>query len=203
MESDKKQGKFIVFEGIDGSGQSTQARLLADFFEKQGKNVVLTKEPTAESVAGKKIREALGKRIAVSPDKLQKLFAEDRKEHLETVIAPALKSGKFVISDRYMFSSFAFGAIDCDLEWLVKINSDFLTPDVAFLLLVPPSVAMERIKKRGSPLELFETLEKLKKVDENYRKLPARFPCISPINGEQPIEAVRAEIAQIAESIIE
>src|SRR3989338_4884308 len=113
-------GKFIVFEGLDGSGQSTQAAPLRDFLIKNGHEVVLTKEPTKDSEAGKKIREALGKNTEVSPMYLQGLFAEDRKEHLDKVIIPALMGGKTVISDRYFFSSFAFGAASgVDLKKLI------------------------------------------------------------------------------------
>jgi len=101
MLKNTNKGKFIVFEGLDGSGQSTQAGLLKDFLLEKGYEVILTKEPTIESEAGRKIRKVLDKKLNLSPKELQELFAQDRKEHLENIIIPALKQGKMVISDRY------------------------------------------------------------------------------------------------------
>src|SRR4030043_67748 len=123
MQKNSYSGKFIVIEGLDGSGQSTQTGLLRDFLIKKGQEVILTKEPTRDSEAGKKIKEILDEKIRIEPQKLQDLFAQDRKEHLEKLIVPALKEGKTVISDRYFFSTFAYGAADgLDLEWLIKLN---------------------------------------------------------------------------------
>ena len=96
-------GKFIVFEGLDGSGQSTQTELLRDFLIEKGYEVIQTKEPTQESKASQEIRETLDKKIKIKPMRLQELFTQDRKEHLDNLINPALKEGKMVISDRYFF----------------------------------------------------------------------------------------------------
>lgn len=103
MEKNSYKGKFIVFEGLDGSGQSTQSGLLRDFLIKKGYKVLLTKEPTLNSKFGKKIKRVLNKKERVSAKKLQELFTQDRKEHLEKTIIPALKKGEIVISDRYFF----------------------------------------------------------------------------------------------------
>jgi dTMP kinase len=172
----KKGAGFIGVEGLDGSGQSTQSQLLEKFLIKKGYQVILTKEPTPNSRAGKKIRKILNKKEKISPKKLQELFAEDRKEHLKKVIIPALKKGKIVISDRYFFSSFAFGTADgLDLDWLISINNQFLIPDITFILKVSPEVCIERIKKRGNSRTLFEKKEKLAKVWKIYKNLPKRF----------------------------
>lgn len=195
-------GKFIVFEGLDGSGQSTQAGLLKDFLIKKGFKVVLTKEPTLDSEAGKKIRKILDKKEEVTAEHLQEFFAQDRKEHLEKVIIPALKKGKIVISDRYFFSSFAYGkASGVDLEWLIKINEKFLLPDITFLLKVSPEICLERIEKRnkGKERTLFEEKEKLEKVWKVYEILLSRFKNIYLIDGEKPIEEVFKEILKIIE----
>ncbi len=106
------KGKFIVFEGLDGSGQSTQAQLLKNYLEKE-KNIspVLTKEPTRETPIGVLIRQVIQKEISVSPTALQLLFCADRSEHLEKVIKPALENGQWVISDRYFYSTMAFGSL--------------------------------------------------------------------------------------------
>lgn len=188
-------GKFIVFEGLDGSGQSTQVSLLGDFFIKNGKDVVLTKEPTQDSQAGKKIKKILEEKIETNPMELQKLYIQDRKEHLERVIIPALKKGKIVIFDRYFFSTFAFGsAHGADLEELIKMNDNFLYPDLTFLLKVDAKVCIERIEKRADPRTFFEKQERLAKVGEVYQKLASRFDNVKVIDGEQTIEQVFEQV---------
>ena len=195
MQKNPYKGKFIIFEGLDGSGQSTQAGLLRDFLIKKGYKVVLTKEPTFSSKAGKKIRQVLDKKEKISAKELQELFAKDRKEHLEKLIIPALKEGKIVISDRYFFSSFAYGkASGLDLEWLIKINNEFLLPDITFLLKVSPQICLERIKKRNRERTLFEEKEKLEKVWKIYEILPTRFKNVYMVDGEKSIKEVFEEI---------
>jgi len=203
MKNNPYPGKFIVFEGLDGSGQSTQAGLLKDFLIKKSYQVILTKEPTLDSEAGKRIRETLDKKFETEPSKLQELFAQDRKKHLENVIIPALKEGKIVISDRYFFSSFAYGASSgVNLDWLIKINNEFLLPDLTFILKVKPEVCLERIEKRNLKRTFFEEKEKLEKVWQNYQVLPARFENVYMIEGEKPKEAVFSQIKEIALSQI-
>lgn len=188
-------GKFIVFEGLDGSGQSTQAALLKDFLVENGHFVVLTKEPTIDSEAGKEIRQVLDKKARVAPRQLQELFTEDRKEHLDNLVIPALKDGKIIICDRYFFSTFAFGAFSgVNLEELIKLNQDFLMPDLTIILKVSPEVCMERIGKRGEPQTLFEEKEKLVKIWEIYKIMPERFENVYIIDGERPVEAVHQNI---------
>ena len=197
---EKSKFRFIVFEGLDGSGQTTQAKLLKEFFLKKGLRSVLTKEPTLNSAAGQKIRKVLDKKIKLKPKELQKLFAQDRKEHLKKEIIPALKKGKIVISDRYFFSSFAFGgAQGLDLNWLTKINKQFLMPDLIFILKVRPEICIKRIKKRGKPETLFEVKEKLQKVWRIYENCPDYFKQmdIRIINGEKTIKQVFQTIKKI------
>lgn len=189
---------FIAFEGLDGSGQSTQTALLNEFLTQKGHKVVITKEPTLDSEAGKKIREILDEKTKIEPRALQELFAKDREAHLQNKIIPALKDGKVVISDRYFFSSFAFGASEgVDLEWLILINSRFLIPDQTFILRVRPEVCIRRIEKRGTAKTLFEKQEKLTKVWNTYAVLPHRFSNAALIEGERPIEEIHDEIKKI------
>lgn len=191
-------GKFIVFEGPDGSGQSTQVSLLRDFLIEKGHQVLTTKEPTLDSAAGKKIRQILDEKVKLAPAELQKLFVEDRAEHLKNQIIPALKEGKFVISDRYFFSTFAFGSSDgLDLEWLIKLNDNFLLPDVAFILKVSPRVCIERINKRGLSTTLFEKEAKLTRVLEAYKTMPGRFKEAVVIDGEREIPKVFEDVKEI------
>lgn len=191
-------GKFIVFEGLDGSGQSTQASLLRDYLLAKGFMVVLTKEPTKESRASKEIRETLDKKIKIEPTKLQELFTEDRREHLENLIIPALREGKIVISDRYFYSTFAYGAANgLDLDWLIKINDDFLVPDLAFILNTRPQTCVQRIEKRGIAKTLFEELERLTSAWQVYQALPQRIANTYSIDGEKMIDEVFGEVKNL------
>jgi dTMP kinase len=198
MRRNPYPGKFIVFEGPDGSGQTTQANLLKDFLIKKGYQVLLTKEPTRISEASQKIRQALDKMHEVGPRTLQEWFAQDRREHLDKVIVPALKRGEVVISDRYCFSSFAYGrSSGIDLDWLIEINNEFLLPDLTFILKVSPKVCLERIEKRGEAKTLFEAEQKLARVWQVYQELPARFENLYIIDGEKSAEEVHKKIKEV------
>jgi len=188
-------GKFIVIEGLDGSGKSAQVDLILDFLKEKKKEIVITKEPTEESEAGRKIKQALRKEIIIEPFELQKLYVQDRKEHLEKKVTPALKDGKFVVSSRYAFSTFAYGYSDgLDIDLLVELNKEFLLPDLTVIVDVSPESCVKRIEGRGEPKELFEELEKLKKVNVIYRKIPQMFENVIMVNGEKPILEVFGDI---------
>lgn len=187
-------GKFIVFEGLDGSGQSTQARLLKEYFEKQNEKVFLTKEPTQTTEAGKKIKEVLEEKIKIDPLKLQKLFVADRAEHLKKEIIPSLKRGEIVISDRYFFSTLAFGGLDVPMERLIKLNGRFIYPDKVIFLKVRPKICLERIEKRGEGVRFFEKLDKLKKILKNYQEVIRLSDDIVVVNGEKGIKEIHQKI---------
>lgn len=196
MKENSHKGKFIVFEGLDGSGKSVQAQLLKDYLEAT-KNVavVLTKEPTDEPPVGTWIHQILKKEIQVSPTAFQLLFCADRSEHLEKVIKPALEENKYVISDRYFYSTIAYGSLDLDINWLMEINKPFLIPDIVFLLKVRPQICIERIDQNRINREFFEKIEKLRgKVWQTYEILSQKFSNIRIIDGEKNIEGVFEEI---------
>lgn len=198
MKTNPYSGKFIVFDGLDGSGLSTQANLLKDFLLKKGYQVISTKEPTKDSEAGKKIRELLDKKSKTSAFKLQKLFTQDRKEHLEKVIIPALKGEKIVISDRYSFSTLSFGAASgVNLEKLIEMQNDFLLPDLTFFLKVSPDICLSRIRRRGNTRTLFEEKKKLEEVWKVYEALPDRFDNVFIVNGEKSIPEVFQQIQRV------
>ncbi|MEI7424831.1 MAG: dTMP kinase [Candidatus Staskawiczbacteria bacterium] len=193
-------GKFIVVEGLDGSGKSSQVDLLIEYLKKNGKDVVVTKEPTMDSESGRKIKQALKKEIVIEPLELQKLYVQDRKEHLENKVMPALKEGKFVVSSRYAFSTFAYGYSDgLDVNLLIDMNKEFLLPDLTIIIDVNPKSCVERIENRGEPVELFEKLEKLTKVNEIYKKTSDMFENVVIINGERII----AEVFNDAKNVID
>ncbi len=188
-------GYFIVFEGPDGAGKSTQAALLKTYLNGKGRSVLLTKEPTTETEAGRKAREILNNKTPIDPEDLQKLFIEDRKEHLEKIIIPALEKGEIVICDRYFFSTFAYGYIDNpDIHKLVDLNKDFIMPDLTLALIVDPEKCIERLKGRVGSIDHFEKVEKLRKVNEAYKMLAGTFDSLKLIDGEKTIPEVEQEI---------
>lgn len=199
MIKNQFKGKFIVFDSLDGAGNSTQARLLADYLKKKRKKVFLTKEPTTGLIGGL-IRSQLKKEWHSSQICLQLLFSADRAYHLEKEVIPLLKKGAIVISDRYFFSTFAYGNLEIqDLNWLLKINEKFLLPDLTFFLKVSPKICIERIKKSRFEITLFEKESVLKKVWENYERLAKIFKNVHIIDGEKEIEEVFSKIKEIVE----
>jgi len=197
-------GKFIVFDGLDGSGQSTQAEKLFDFLNLPEKKLKLgqagahlTKEPTPNLIGGL-IRSQLNHDWKSSPECLQLLFCADRAHHLEKEIIPLLEKGVSVVCDRYMFSTIAFGSFQIeDRDWLIALNSKFLLPDLTFFLRVSPKICIERIQVSRYEVDLFEKLEGLTKVWDNYERLSGEFENIHNLNGERPIDDIFGDIKKI------
>jgi thymidylate kinase len=192
------KGKFIVFEGIDGAGLTTQAELLEKYLRSKKYEVVLTKEPTNNLIGGI-IRAALKKEWSTSNRTLQLLFSADRAHHLEKEIIPALENGKIVISDRYFISTIAYGMIELEKDWLKALNSKFLLPDIIFIIDVPVEVSIERIKASRFGFELFEERKKLEKIRNNFLELSKEYKNCFVINGNRSIEKVHKEIVKIVE----
>ncbi|MCD6216152.1 MAG: dTMP kinase [Candidatus Aenigmarchaeota archaeon] len=194
-------GKFIVFEGLDGSGISTQSGLLYDYFSKKGKKTVLTKEQTNGLIGGL-IKAGLRHEWKTTPLALQLLFAADRSHHLDKQINPAINNGKIVICDRYILSTLAFGSLDVDMQFLKEINSKFPAPDITFILDVLPKICLQRITKSRFHAELFEEEEKLNKIRKAYLSLKNYFPNTFVIDGNRSIEEVHKDIVKIVEEQI-
>ncbi|WP_457752611.1 dTMP kinase [Thermococcus sp.] len=200
-------GIFIVIEGIDGAGKSTQAKLLAKWFEKRGYDVVLTKEPT-DTAFGKLIRKLVltggregiidGAKISHEAEAL--LFAADRAEHVKKLIEPSIKAGKIVISDRYFYSSLAYQwARGLDLEWLINLNKFAIRPDLVILLDLPVKESMKRINGRQLKSEFDRIAELQKRVRENYLKLVEMFPEMKIVNALASIEDIHNDIVALVE----
>ncbi|MBP7114537.1 MAG: dTMP kinase [Candidatus Peribacteraceae bacterium] len=165
-------GRFIVLEGPDGSGTTTHSAILAETLRAQGEDVVLTAEPTGSPI-GRFIREQLSAKSIESPSALQLLFCADRAWHIEKVIKPALAAGKTVISDRYVISTLIYGeALGLDPDWLVRVNTPFLEPDVMIIALPSLHVCLERIMKRKQ-LDVFENTTFQKLIYDLYEKAGA------------------------------
>ena len=190
-------GKLIVFDSLDGAGNSTQVKLLADYLNKIGKKTHITKEPTSGLIGGL-IKSQLTHDWKSSPECLQLLFSADRAYHLEKEIIPLLKKGINVISDRYFFSTMAYGNLEIkDLDWLIEINKKFLFPDLTFFLKVSPKICIKRIKNDRFEITLFEKEKILEKVWKNYEVLAKKFKNIYIINGERSIDKISKEIIKI------
>jgi dTMP kinase len=158
-----RKGCFVCIEGLDGSGKSTQARLLAERLQKT-RRVLLTVEPSRGRI-GTFIRQSYlygENRLSSVVEAL--LFAADRVDHVQNEIVPALETGDVVISDRYVYSSLAYqGAAGLSLEWIEKVNSHALRPDIALFLDVDLGTVMKRLKPRKSVMENLETQEKVRR----------------------------------------
>ena len=194
-------GKFIVFEGCDGSGLSTHSKLLYEHLKSKGMNVLLTKESTNNSI-GTMIKENfLKEKQKIDPVALQLLFCADRAQHLAEEIEPALAAGKTVVCDRYILSTLVFGSLSCDLDFLKQVNSQFRKPDLTFIIDVPPEVSMQRIKASRTGTELYEKLDTLKKVRDNYKSLQNYFPNTFIVDNNRPLEQAVQEIKNIADKL--
>lgn len=184
---------FIVFEGIDGSGKSTQAHLLANRFKSSGIVFVLTREPSSGEI-GQRLR-SLSSRL--SPEEEFMLFLEDRVDHVRSLIAPALEEGKHVICDRYYYSSAAYqGSRGLDPVGILKKNQSLaLAPDVVFLMCVSVEKALGRIgKSRPAGYSIFEKRRDLEAVSAIYDTFDD--PVIKRIDGNQSASEAHAEIVR-------
>ncbi len=189
-----KKGKFIVFEGLDGSGQSTQAQLLENHLKEKGIDAHLTKEPT-DNLIGGLIRGRLKGEWETGPECLQLLFTADRAHHLEKEIIPLLEKGVWVICDRYFFSTIAFGSLEIDnFEWLKTLNERFLLPDRGFFLEVSPKECVRRIKGNRFTFELFEKEKKLEGIKKGYERAVKDYDPLLKVDGERSQEEVFSDI---------
>jgi len=184
---------FIVIEGIDGTGKSTQAQQLAGWLREQGREVIVDYEPTL-GVHGKKLRDSfVNGRLA--PEEELELFLADRREHVEQVIAPALAAGKTVILDRYYFSNMAYqGAIGFDPTEIRRQNEVFApVPDLLFILDLDVDTALSRIGGRGDTANEFEKRENLERCRDIFLSL-AGEPFARLIDTRGTMDEVQAEI---------
>ncbi len=184
MNPVQHQGLLIVFEGTDGTGKSTQIDLLNKYLQQNGYPVVTTYEPT-NGRYGQIIRNLYSDRAKYSPEKELQLFLEDRREHVNTLIKPALNQGKIILCDRYFLSTAAYqGAIGFDPEEILQRNAFAPDPDIAFLLQLPLEEALSRIvDSRGDTLNDFEGFESLKKVDKIFNSIDRSYICKIDASG--------------------
>lgn len=179
----KKNGLFIVFEGIDGSGTSTQAMLLRDRLSADGYATTLTSEPS-EGPIGNMIRQGMKGRLQFSSDptlfdrQMAYLFAADRHDHLHNITDGVLKlteQGTHVISTRYFFSSYAYHCeSDDSLAFVKKLNEAFPNPDLVIYLKNSVECSMQRMSNRIHK-DAYENEQKLTKVSNNYDRIFSEY----------------------------
>ena len=168
-----KKGKFIVFEGIDGSGKTTQARMLAEYLESVGRRVVLTAEPTSLP-SGRALREALSGKVKKSECQMAVMFVDDRIAHNICEgegIRALIDGGVDVICDRYYYSTLAYQGQSTDYEWVKSMNlrcPEIRHPDVCIYIDILPEQSLERIAKGRDSVEIYENMETLTKVREQF-----------------------------------
>ncbi len=168
-----KKGKFIVLEGIDGSGKSSQTGPLVKRLEGLGVPCRDTREPTGGPV-GSLIRQIFTGRVTADNRVIAALYAADRIDHLVNEVdglCAAIDSGITVVSDRYYFSSYAYHSVDMDMEWVIQANAvsaGLLRPTLTVFLDVPVETALERIRKNRFVEEIFDREDRLRKTRELY-----------------------------------
>jgi dTMP kinase len=202
MVKNNSNGLFIALEGLDGSGSTIQASLLYSVLKKEGYRAYYTKEPTNYLIGGL-IKGSLAGEWETNAEALQLLFAADRAHHLQKEIIPKLEAGRIVISDRYAFSSIAYGSLDIkDKTWLENINDSFILPDLTFIIKVRPKVCAMRLKEGHYDLELFKEEEKLARVWQAYEEIVKDYKNIFIIDGEREEIEIIKEIVDIVKKAI-
>lgn len=213
MSKSKPSGRFIVFEGIDGSGTTTQASWSADWLRGAGYGVHATREPTGGPI-GTMIRQILAKRLVsrggaaseepVDPATVALLFAADRLDHLQNEIRPRLAAGDVVLCDRYTLSSLAYQSVDVDLRFVRAINERALAPDLTIFLRVRPETAMDRIAATRNNRDVFETLPFQRKVAQRYDQLISNYKGgrVVELDGEQDRSRVTGQVRSAIEDLL-
>ena len=204
-----KLGKFIVFEGGEGSGKTTQARLLAEYLQKEGREVLLTKEPGGDEGVCKDIRSLLlNPKYKMSPRAELLLFEADRAQHVESVIRPALEAGKIVISDRFDASTFAYQCggrkLSCELFAAInKFATQELTPNFTFWLDIDPEIGLKRnvdaAKRDRFELEDLDFHRRVRKGFENYFQLYTTLKA-ARLEGVFAIETLHSQVLATLEN---
>src|SRR5689334_16284397 len=193
---------FIAFEGLDGSGKSTQVRLLAEKLKGRGLKIYTTAEPTTSRI-GHIIKDIFKHKMQADDRTIAALYAADRLDHLTNKtdgILKKMEEGYTVITDRYYFSSYAYHGTHMDINWVINANSlsaDLLRPDLNIYIDISPEESMRRLNKGRDSIELYESTENLRQVKEKYFEAfeilrDRENICI--VNGDRPENEIANDI---------
>lgn len=201
------KGKLIAIEGIDGSGKTTQAQELKKVLKKNGNGVYFTKNPTAGEI-GQFIRQILAGKKHFSPVSFQYLFVADRA-YQQNELSQKLEKGNMVITDRYFWSSVAYGAEDRGINFGNKQSADvllsafgilstyyqFMVPDITIYLKISPETALKRIANERASKDIYDQKSKLENIAAGYDWLIKKFPNeFIILDGERPVKEITEEI---------
>lgn len=200
--SENKRGRFIVIEGIDGAGKTTQIELLAERLRTEGRTVHVTAEPTA-SVSGGLLRDALGGISNRTACEMAALFVLDRIFHNVNPngINAMLEKGIDVICDRYYYSSLAYQGSQTDFEWVKNMNlgcPEIRIPDLCIFLDLAPEESLKRISKGRTTTELYEKLDTLESVRKRFFEV---FEILKDRDNVKVIDTTGDSIEEVAEKI--
>lgn len=202
MHNHSQTGLLIVFEGIDGTGKSTQLTLLAESLTALGFDVACTREPT-EGSYGQQIRALYSNRHTVSREEELELFLLDRRQHVSEYLQPALDQGKIILCDRYYLSTVAYqGAAGLAPDMIMEKNAFAPEPDLALLFHISPELSCRRITdKRGDTLNDFEQLDTLRRVADIFDDMQQSY--ITRIDASQTIETIHESVKEHVMQLIE
>lgn len=209
MEHTTRRGRFIVFEGIDGSGKTTQTKRLEAHLAAQGRTVLLTAEPT-KLPTGRALRDALAGRVKKSECEMAALFVEDRVAHNndpEEGIRVMLERGVDVICDRYYYSSLAYQGQATDYAWVKAMNlncPDILRPDICIYLDLLPHQSLARIRQGRDAVEIYENEETLARVRNTFLHVIEDLrerDHIAVVNAFRSPEEIAEEIAALVDAL--
>ncbi len=199
--SNGSEGKFIVLEGPDGCGKSTQVSMLADWLKSKGFEVETTKEPTDNPI-GKVLRKNLENKLNLCLEAEALLFAGDRAQHVSDEIQPHLKNGKIVITGRYVYSSLVYQPVrGLSKDWVEQINKPAIKPDLTVFIDVPPETGQDRVNSSGKPDKFEKNLNLQKKVRNTYKAL-AEEKNIPIVDGTLSKEEVQKKVRELVQNTL-
>jgi dTMP kinase len=206
MSPRRGRGRFVVLEGLDGAGTTTQARLLGDRLRAEGRRVHVTAEPSG-GPAGALVRQVLTHRVSggaggFDPGALALLFAADRLDHVAAEVLPKLEAGVDVVSDRYTLSSLAYQSLTTgDARWVAAVNAKAMPADLVLFLKVRPKVAVGRREAASIDRELYEVAEFQRRVARSYERAVARLQAaghrVEILDGERPVNEVAGAVWEL------
>lgn len=217
LKKNPHEGMYIAFEGIDGSGKTTQASALKKHFEDKKRTVTITSEPKVDLPGGDLLMQFFRGEVAISGQAFQYWMSANRVINHDTIVLPGLEKGNVVISDRCFWSAVPYGLMDNGVDFnrkdtdlmlltqsLLSHYYQFVAPDIIFYIDISSEVGLKRSlgKKSRREGDVYEKKDKLEKVVRGYRWLVKQFPDeFVVIDGERPIEEITKEIIKKLEKL--